>query len=81
MKNKYLLFLISFCLLISLTKADPGDFTIFPEDTSIRSDFIFADKTDEFFYGAYYFGNTDSNVYDYRNGLSVTSYNDVNIKT
>jgi hypothetical protein len=77
MKSNNLLVLILFCCLIALRKADTGDFTIFPEDTSIRTDYIFAEKTGEFFYGAYYFGNIDFNLYDYRNGISVTSYKDV----
>jgi hypothetical protein len=77
MKHKNLLLLISLCLLVSIRAAAPTDFTLFPEDTALTTDFLFANKVDEFFYSAYYFANSGSNLYDYRNGIYVTRYSDV----
>ena len=77
MKLKFFYLIILVSLFFSSNTADPTDFEIYPEDTSILSDYIFARKTGEIFYGAYYFGNTITNILDYKNGLSLASYSDV----
>lgn len=51
------------------------DFTIYPEDKTIADDFIF--KTNEVFYGAWYFSTTNINIEDKRNGIRITPTSDV----
>lgn len=81
MKPKAIVFFISWIIIITIISttapAAPTDFTLFPEDPTIIGDFLFANKTNEFFHSAYYFASSGSNLLDYRNGISIIKYSDV----
>lgn len=81
MKPKAIVFFISWIIIITIiSTTPPTDFTIFPEDPTITGDFLFANKTNEFFHSAYYFASSGSNLLDYRNGISIIKYSDVKFK-
>jgi hypothetical protein len=74
MKHLPFITLIILCISISLG-AQVTDFTVFPEDKAIATDFIY--KTGEYFYGAYYWSDQTTIIYDYRNGLRINPYSGV----
>ena len=72
-------FIILIILCLSISKmaqaAAITDFTVFPEDKAIATDFIY--KAGESFYGAYYWSDQSTILYDYRNGLQINPYSGV----
>jgi len=59
------------------------DFTIFPEDISGAENTSFFEEieSNEKFYGAYYFGSSETSLTDARSGLRFSSKNNVNLNS
>jgi hypothetical protein len=77
MKHRQLISIVLISFLASTIQADATDFTIYPQDSTIPSDFISTNRTGQVFYGAYYWSDQSTILTDQRNGIRVNPYNGV----
>jgi hypothetical protein len=70
------LLLVMMCIILQNTSGQVTDFTYYPEDTTITTDFIW--NTDEKVYSAHYFSDSSTIIPDARNGIAIQPYSDVN---